>query len=63
MSSETFRYMIPTVFGCLFSATHLARALASRIPFAWQGNMYGSVYSLWNQPQLMKGTWSWASAG
>src|SRR5947207_1416322 len=55
MSSLTLRYMIPTVFGWMTLATQSAPAEASRIPLAWQGNMYGSSYSLLNQPHDSQG--------
>jgi hypothetical protein len=42
MSSGSFRYMIATVLGCTFWITYLEVRIASRAPFAWQGNMYGS---------------------
>src|SRR5437763_11114974 len=61
MSSDTFRYMMPTVFGLMTLAVQSATWAASRIPLAWQGNIHGSSYSLLNQPHDSHGTLSFGS--
>ena len=58
MSSDTLRYMMPTVLGLMTLATQSETADASRIPLAWQGNIHGSSYSLLNQPHDSQGSLS-----
>src|SRR4051812_3993391 len=61
MSSDTLRYMMPTVFGLMTLAVQSAICAASRMPLAWQGNIHGSSYSLLNQPHDSHGTLSLGS--